>query len=351
MHRILLDHSATTMNARLPTTAAALSIVGLLAWLASRPPAGARSGPAPSTRADGPERTAFFQERSAGSEVPCAAPLHWRVARVDPEFGMTSEQASAIVQEAATLWEDGTGRDLFVGDPKDGFPIRLVYDDRQERAAERARQLHALDEMRADIEAPRATLAARQERYRAAMADFEARARDLERRVEKHNAAVREWNAADTLPEAQWQELEAAGAALQTERDALEAERGGLDAEQASLRTAQTSLNERIEEHERLADRLEATLPPGEVEAGVYREAVSRQGADVVEVSREIRLYRFTDAGELRLLAAHEMGHALGLGHLDDPTAVMSARAREDAIVSELSGSDIEYFQRVCPTD
>lgn len=337
------------METRLPTLSAILAIAALLGWLAYRVPDGTPSHVAPGGSQPESPTAVVLQERSAGSAVPCAVPLAWRVARVDPEFGVDLDEATAVVAEAAALWEEGTGRDLFEHAPDDGFPIRLVYDERQERAAERARRARELDALGAEIEARRTSLAQRDARHRAAMADHLARMEALDRRIEAHNAAVREWNAGDDQSEDRSRELNAAGEALRREREALLAERPALDDEQAALRAAQERLNDMIREHERRVETLDVSLPPEEVEAGVYREAVSRQGAEVVEVSREIRLYRFTSAPELRVLAAHEMGHALGLGHMDGPGAVMSARARDDAPVSRLSGADVALFERTCP--
>jgi predicted Zn-dependent protease len=69
----------------------------------------------------------------------------------------------------------------------------------------------------------------------------------------------------------------------------------------------------------------------------------------VASVSREIRLYRFANASDLRVLAAHEFGHALGLGHTQDPTGVMNASARADQPVDVLASTDVALFRTVCP--
>jgi hypothetical protein len=295
---------------------------------------------------------ASAQSADGGSQVPCQAPLAWRVARVDPEFALGVGEARVVVSQAAAMWESAVGRRLFVNDRENGFPIRLVYDQRQSRAQDRIGRQQELDRAYAELAATREVFLERAERHEAAATRYNQSVRDLERRVAEHNATVRRWNEQGGAPDEVATELERAGLALDAARRELEAQALDLEERQRDLQAQEASLAEDEAEHMRAVEAHQREFPQASEQAGAYREAVRMEGSRVTAVGREIRVYRFADEEDLRLVVAHELGHALGLGHGGAGDAVMSEEHVEGGgarSVSRVHAADVEQLRARCP--
>lgn len=329
--------------------AAAGSVLALLAGIyASRPVssepsaerAATRESPAPTT----PPRA------SGGSADACAFPLRWRVARVDTQFGLSPDEAVAAVERAAALWEEATGRSLFERDDAGGFPIAFVYDGRQAAAQERARQEAELDERTRAIESERARLEARTVRHRGIQADFESRRTVFNEWADRHNETVRQWNRDRSVPPEILRELRANDERLRQEEARLAEEGREIEAAGQALTADLDRFRRAVEEHNARGAALDRVFASGSVLAGRYLEARRRDGR-VIPGAREIQIFQFDDAAHLRLVIAHELGHAMGLGHASRAEAVMSEEHERvgTTIGSGIHATDLELLGERCP--
>lgn len=292
-----------------------------------------------------------------GSRMPCMLPLAWRVARVDPVFGLDSAGAVALVAEAAALWEAAVGRPMFRQDDRDGFPVRFLLRESEEgREADltAAAFRRAEEEYRAAADLLGTRLVELQER----LADEEVRRLDhlervsgFEAEVDGHNREVEGWRDRGGAPEEVAAALQEREAALVAERTRLTGERTALEALRDTLASVEAGLRGDLEAHRERGEELQERLPSVREQAGFYREAI-RAGADGTPVvGREIRVHRPGDRADLVRILAHELGHALGLPHLDVPGALMAAEYNrmEDRGAPVVGAADVARFQALCP--
>jgi hypothetical protein len=258
----------------------------------------------------------------------CDQVILWRLDSIDPAFGLSPEQALPLIQDAASRWNQALGKEVLRYEAQHGFPIRFVFDARQQQQLEQLmleRNLHRYDDRIGDQQQDFERQLAEFQQQKAA---FEGKDRQLAADIQAFNDKAQQ---ADPGAAALLGKQQAELLSRQKEH-ALEAEQ--LDAWSEKLQDRQQHLNSLINDRNAL---LPAQPASGLAEVGLLEQ----QGAQ-----RTMTIFAYKDAHHLTLTLLHEFGHALGIDHLADSSSIMYSQL--NATQQDITHADISAWQQQC---
>ncbi len=272
------------------------------------------------------------------AESKCNVPVAYDVGSLDERFGISREEARAAISDAESLWEDATGENLFTYTEGADFTINLVYDGRQELTVEEGEARTVLNTKVEVSEHIREEYDRMIGKYSKLKSTYEARVDDYEDSLAAYNDEVELWNDKGGAPEGVYADLQKTKANLDEESQELNRLAGELNGVVKTINSLSQEGNQVVQEYNKDVAWYN-TFFGGEREftQGEYQ-------------GDRINIYQFGSPEELRRVLAHELGHALSLGHVEEEHSIMY-HLMENGLAFALSSADISEFHRVCGAD
>lgn len=284
-----------------------------------------------------PYRNAF--KNITQQYFPCQRPIPYYVGSFDDSFGITQSEFLAAVKSAEDIWEESISRDLFSYAAKGDLKLNLIYDYRQEATDK-------LQDLGIEIKDDEATYKALKTKYNSLKASYDrlkveldAEIADYEKRKKAYENEVEYWNRRGGAPKQEYAELTA-------EKKALDAMSAEIRADQDRFNATVSDLNALVTVLNRLASELN-------LQAEQYNQIGTERGEEFQEgvfkwdsSGRQIDIYEFESKDKLIRVLTHELGHALGLEHTEDPDSIMY---RLNISQNEtLSADDLQALKERC---
>ena len=266
-----------------------------------------------------PYITPFFKEVITKLGIinrPCEKPITYILGTFDTQFGISKKYFLSALSDAEIIWEKPFGKELFNFQEDGILKVNLIYDYRQDATSKLASLGIAVKDTRASYDTLKIKFTELKIKFTTAENDYNERAQNFDIKKKTYEQQVEYWNMQ--------------GGAPRKEYDQLQLEKSLLDTQSSQLQILQKQINEIVSEINALVVVLNRLANILNISVEKYNTIGASRGESFEEgvyqkngINEEIDVYEFSNREKLVRVLAHELGHALGLPHVDDPKAIM----------------------------
>ena len=258
--------------------------------------------------------------------------IRYRIGELDPRFGLSHIEAQQLALEATQIWQQAD-KNIFVYDPDARLVIDFIYDQRQIHTQTRLQQ-------HADIEQQQQLWQQRHQQLQT----MRQQPSQLEQQLKQKQDIL---NQATTYYNQQVRAINQQGGASPEQRHVLEQQRLYLSQQRQLFNQDIAIHSSKIETLNQEVNRLNTLNQQLSQQISAFnRQFVGKQFDKGIFNGKQIIIYEFSSIEDLRLTLAHEFGHALGLGHHDDPYGLMYPILQKQTLDNfQLSNADFALLE------
>ncbi len=242
----------------------------------------------------------------------CDIPIQYRLGSFDSKFGLSTDQVMQDIGQATSLWSNAEGKTLFTYAPNAQLTVNFVYDQREALNS-------TINQLNSQLSQSNQSLNQQIVTYNTQVAAFK-------QELAAYNALVEQYNRQQSITPQEY-------ADLQKQKQELIAEGDVLNAMARQLNLVTNNYNENVYTYNNDINQFQNELAQ-KPEEGLYNPN-----------NNTITIYLINNHDELVHTLAHEFGHALGMGHVADPHAIMYPYSTSSLTVTP---DDMGELQTVC---
>lgn len=272
---------------------------------------------------------------------PCQNPITITVGDIDNRFGVTESEVIATINNVAEKWSEVSDRPVAVYSENGEIKVNLVY-DAQQQLTDRERQF------RNRLQMMEYQITALENDYLISVKNFDEWNDEYQRESEQVQRLMTQLN--------EWiQQVNSQGGFNSEQLEILEERRDRIDRMSERMEYSGTVLTEKVDGINAQLRHMNQKIEEKNVLIQEYNRTYSgtkrfTQGSyEHSGDSKWINVFQFANREELELVIAHEVGHALGLDHVENPASVMhhlmGQQVRTELV---LTAEDLNALRKAC---
>lgn len=258
--------------------------------------------------------------------------IRYKIAELDPRFGLSQEELIQLTEEATQIWTQATGKEYFVYDPNARLGLHFIYDDRQQETEQRKQHLQHIDRKQQQWSNKKQQVDQFSRELDQNRASLEEKRQALEDLVTLYNQYIMQINQQGGAYPKKKMQLEQEAKNLETRLNQMKFEIDQHNFNILRLNQQVDELNQMNLQIDQVIQNFNQSFQPRLFDKGLFN-------------GKDIHIYEFENIDDLRLTLAHEFGHALGLKHHNEPTALMFPMLKDQNMQNfRLQPADLELL-------